>query len=349
MDKVAAMPTKTPSKLFAAALAAAALLAVPAAANAELAFVKGFAKPAVFQANNDGSGIHKIGFGRAPKVSPNGKYIAYEAETTSHKPLLNIAPVAGGRVLTLSTGLRESYEMSWSPDSEMFAAITGNELGKRKLVLFDLAAEEERVIATGYFNGITFSPDGSELAYGMATSETFPEKSDIYRVSTGEGEPKAITRDHNSSSPLWSSQGEIAFVKELGAKTRQYAPKNEIYLMDRQGKNVRRLTHSTVSQLSQGLTPTAWSENGARLLTQFGGQDITYAVTVNPKTGAQKPLVEETEEGFIGAALSKNGQLVLGTEGGFEPGPNKFVGTVPYGGGKAKVLVRNAYEPSWNR
>ncbi len=343
------MPTKTLSKIFGAVLALVALLTLPAAANAELAFVKGTTKPAVFQANNDGSGIHKIGFGRAPKVSPNGKFIAYEAETTSHKPLLDIAPVAGGKVLTLTTGLRESYEMSWSPDSEMFAAITGNELGKRKLVLFDLAAEEERVIASGYFNGVTFSPDGSELAYGMATNETFPQKSDIYRVSTGEGEPKAITRDHNSSAPLWSSQGEIAFVKELGAKTRKYAPKNEIYLMDRQGKNVRRLTHSTVSQLSQGLTPTAWSANGAKLLAQFGGQDITYAVTVNPKTGAQKPLVEETEQGFIGAALSKNGQVVLGTEGGFEPGPNKFVGTVPYAGGKAKVLVRNAYEPSWNR
>jgi Tol biopolymer transport system component len=343
------MPTKTPAKMFAAALAAAALLALPAAANAELAFVKGSAKPAVFQANNDGSGIHKIGYGRAPKVSPNGKFIAYEAETASHKPLLNIAPVAGGKVTTLATGLRESFQMRWSPDSEMFAAIEGNELGKRRLVLFDLAAEEERTIATGYFNGVTFSPDGSELAYGLATSETFPQKSDIYRVSTGEGEPKAITSDHNSSSPLWSSQGEIAFVKELGAKTRKYAPKNEIYLMDRQGRNVRRLTHTTVSQLSTGLLPTAWSENGARLLTQFGGQDITYAVTVNPKTGAQKPLVEETEQGFIGAALSKNGQVVLGTEGGFEPGPNKFVGTIPYGGGKARVLVRNAYEPSWNR
>ncbi len=119
--------------------------------------------------------------------------------------------------------------------------------------------------------------------------------------------------------------------------------------VDRQGKSVRRLTHSTVSQLSQGLTPTAWSENGARLLTQFGGQDITYAVTVNPKTGAQKPLVEETEQGFEGAALSKNGQVVLGTEGGFEGGGNHFVGLVPYAGGKARVLVPNAYDPSWNR
>ncbi len=343
------MPTKTLSQLLGAVLAIAALLALPAAANAELAFVKGTVSPTIYRANDNGSGIHRVGSGRAPKVSPDGKSIAFESEAAGHKPVLNIAPVAGGKVKTVMTGLRESYEMVWSPDSQMFAAIKGNELGKRKLVLLDLATGAERTIASGYFYGITFSADSSQLAYGMATSENFPLRSDVYKVATAGGKPKAITRDHNSAYPLWSAQGQIAFVKELGAKTRQYQPKNEIYLMDENGRGVRRLTHTNVSQLSQGLLPTAWSADGTELLTQFGGQDITYAVTVNPKTGAQKPLVEETEQGFIGTGLSANGKLVLGAEGGFEPGNNRFVGTVPYGGGKARVLVRNAYEPSWDQ
>jgi Tol biopolymer transport system component len=342
------MPTKTLSKLLAAALAAAALLALPAAANAELAFVKGSSKPTVYQANNDGSGIHMIGPGQIPKVSPSGKYISYLSESNG-KSLLKLAPVAGGKVQTLMSGFREGYSLAWSPDSEMLAALRGNELGKRTLVLFDLGSEEETTIASGYFDGISFSPDGSELVYGMAKSEKFPLKSDIYRVSTGEGEPKAITHDKNSSYPLWSPQGEIVFVKGLGAKTRKYTPKNELYLMDRQGKGVRRLTHTSVSQLAQGLFPTAWSENGARLLTEFEGQDTSYAVTVNPKTGAQKPLIEATEQGFVGTALSKDGSLVLGYEGGFEPGNARYVATVPYTGGKPRVLVRGGYEPSWNR
>ena len=344
----AVMPNKTLPRFLVAALAAAVFLVIPAAANAELAFVKGAKKPIVYQASNDGSGIHKIGPGTVPKVAPNGKLIAYAQESGS-RSMLKLAPVDGGKVETLMTHLRESYATVWAPNSEMLAALRGNELGKRTLVLFDLASEEESTIASGYFDGISFSPDGSELVYGLARSEKFPLKSDIYRVSTGEGEPKAITHDRNSSYPLWSPQGEIVFVKGLGAKNRKYAPKNELFLMDRQGKGVRQLTHTTVPQLAQGLFPTAWSANGARLLTEFEGQDLTYAVTVNPRSGAQKPLVEATEQGFIGAALSRNGKVVLGTEGGFLPGGNHFVGTVPYGGGRARVLVRGAYEPSWNR
>jgi len=42
-------------------------------------------------------------------------------------------------------------------------------------------------------------------------------------------------------------------------------------------------------------------------------------------------------------------QAVLGATGGFEPGPGHDVATVPYGGGKPKVLAKNAFEPDWSR
>ena len=40
---------------------------------------------------------------------------------------------------------------------------------------------------------------------------------------------------------------------------------------------------------------------------------------------------------------------MLGFTGGFDPGPNHTVATVPYSGGKAKTLVKNAFEPDWSR
>ena len=41
---------------------------------------------------------------------------------------------------------------------------------------------------------------------------------------------------------------------------------------------------------------------------------------------------------------------MLGFTGGFEPGPNHpaVAVTIPYGGGKAKTLVKGAYEPDWS-
>ena len=55
------------------------------------------------------------------------------------------------------------------------------------------------------------------------------------------------------------------------------------------------------------------------------------------------------EQGFVGTALSSDGTTVLGSTGGFEPGPDHTVSTIPYGGGKTKVLVKNASEPDWSR
>jgi hypothetical protein len=121
--------------------------------------------------------------------------------------------------------------------------------------------------------------------------------------------------------------------------------------MNQFGAQVKRLTHTKVDPLLQGLYPTAWSESGNQLLAEFEGQDTSYAVTVNPKTGAQKPLgkMNNGEQGFVGTAISKDGTMVLGFTGGFEPGPRHMVEAVPYGDGKVQRLVNNAYEPDWSR
>ena len=51
----------------------------------------------------------------------------------------------------------------------------------------------------------------------------------------------------------------------------------------------------------------------------------------------------------FGTALSRDGRTVLGWQGGFEPGPNHRVVSIPYAGGRPTVLVRNATEPDWDR
>jgi hypothetical protein len=349
------MPSQPKFKWIAALAAAAALLALPAAAQATLAFTRNPLHPAVFTANDNGSGAHKLGSGRNPRVSPDGLSVAYLDEGPGHAQELKLAPAAGGPVRTLMVGSQDPYYLAFSPDSKTIAALRGPELGKRKLVLIDVASGAQRVVDSGYFSGFSFSPSGTELVYSKAGSEKYPPSSDVYRFQIPIGEsvrylpPVRLTHDHRSLSPLWGPAGQIVFVKLLGAKQRKYGPKNELYLMNPSGGQVKRLTHTKVDPLVQGLTPTQWSASGNRLLTEFGGQDTTYAVTVNPKTGAERTLTKEREVGFVGTALSADGSTVLGDLGGFEPSPDHKVVTIPYTGGKPKVLVKNASEPSWNR
>ncbi len=193
---------------------------------------------------------------------------------------------------------------------------------------------------------MSFSPDGERLVYAMAASERFPPRSDIYRAAVAGGSPVRITHDHRSLTPLWGAGGKIVFVKLLNAKHRLYGPKNELFLMSPDGGAVRQLTHTVVGQLVQGLTPTQWSANGTRLLSEFTGQDTSYAVTVSPKTGAQRSV--DMAKGLVATALSTDGRLILGYTGFLGPGPHDVI-TVPYRGGKASMLARGGYEPAWNR
>lgn len=345
-------------KLLLPVLLLVLLLAVPASASATLSYVKDPFKTMIFVAEDDGSDPRKVEKGHNPKVAPDGESVAYLFEGPKFAQELKLAPATGGPGKTLMTNFREASDLAWSSDSKTIAALRGPELGKRKLVVIDVASGKQSVIASGYFYGFSFSPNGREIAYALSQSERYPPRSDVFRieipipgvVNVRAPEPVRLTSDRRSSEPLWGPTGQIVFVKLLGAKSRQYGPKNELYLMNSQGKQVRRLTRTKVGALLRGLFPTDWSANGQRLLAEFGGQDTSYAVVVNPKTGAQRPVAGTGETGFVGTDLSADGTLVLGFNGGFDPGlRNHKVQTVPYGGGKPRTLVKEAFEPSWSR
>ncbi len=344
------MPSLPKFKLLGALVAATALFALPAAAQATLTYVKNPMKPAVFVANDNGGGAFRVGLGSNPRVSPDSDVIAYQRESSNGKRELRLAAAAGGGSATVLSNLQDSFLIRFSPDSKLVAAVRGPEIGKGKLVLVDVTSGTFlRSLANGYFSGVSFSPDGTELVYAVSQSEDFTSNTDVYRVPVAGGKPVRLTKDHVSLSPLWGPNDQIVFVKLLGGKQRKYGPKNELFLMNPNGGQVKRLTSTKVGALLQGLTPTAWSANGQRLLAEFGGQDTSYAVTVNPKTGAQRRIGPSGEQGFVGTALSGDGTTVLGFVGGFEPVPNHAVVTVPYGGGKPKTLVKSAFEPDWSR
>jgi Tol biopolymer transport system component len=344
---------------FVVLLSLAAWLIVPASAQATLVFSRNPLNPAVFVANDNGSSARRVGSGSNPRVSPDGQTIVFYRAGKGNQPAdLMMAAATGGAPKKLLSGWQNSFVFTWSSDSSTVAVLRGPEVGKQRLVTVDLASGGQHTIDQGYFSGVSFAPEGSEqLVYAKAASESFPPRSDVYRidilppgvVSVAAEEPQHLTTDHRSFSPLWGPSGRIVFVKHLGEKSRMYGPKNDLFLINPNGKQVKRLTKTKVEPLLSGLSPTEWSANGNRLLTEFGGQDTSYAVAVNPETGAERPLTKERELGFVGTALSSDGKLVLGSLGGFEPGPGHKVVSIPYAGGKPKVLANNASEPDWSR
>jgi Tol biopolymer transport system component len=335
------------SKRFAVLVLVAILVALPASAGATLAYVKPPSDPHVYVAEDNGKGAQAIGAGDRPHVSPDGEFVVYERGTPGLAGSeMELYSVATGKTTTLLGEWHESYALAWAPDSRTVAALRGPQAGPPTLVLVEVETGKVTTIAKGYTGGFSFSPDGSGLVYGVGRSVVYPAEGALHRYTLATGASVALTHGDGARLPLWGPDHQIVFSKEIGTK-RGSPPRFDLFLINEDGGGVRQLTHTSFPPLSEGLEPTAWTPDGKQVLAQFGGQGTSYAVAVNAATGAERPLVKGLTWGFYGSALSPDGKTVLGPLGSVPNDPHAKVATVPFAGGRPKVLVTDASEPSW--
>jgi hypothetical protein len=334
------------SRRAAAAVPLLAALAAAAPASATLVYEKNPFKPRVYAAADNGSGAVNLAAGELPRISPDGTIVAYETQYAGNSvPTLRVvAPTGGASRLLLKPVW---FTFVFSPDSKTLAAITGKEVGRKRLVLIDVASGAVRKVDSGQFSGVSFSPDSTSLVYGRAPKDTYPPRADLFVAPVAGGAPTALTTDHRSLEPVWGAAG-IAFVKLRKPTRKGDAFKQDIYVDDPTTGVVRRVTRTKVPFLLSGLDPVAWSGDGSRLLAEFGGQDTSFAETVDPATGVVR-RVGRRSDGLVGYDLSADGSTILATTGGYDPGDPHDIVTVPYAGGRPTVLVRGGLSPDWTR
>jgi Tol biopolymer transport system component len=336
----------TIAPMRAALLALVFTLTATAPAHATLVFERGQATTSVWVANDDGSGAKRLVTGSQPHVSRDGKTVVYVSGAGEESPQLREIPAAGGASRPLVRNLRFGA-FAWSADGRYVAAQTGPLNGRQRLTLIDRTSGTARTVARGAFYGWSFSPASDQLVYARADRDALFPATDLEVAATAGGLPRILTQDGRAMYPLWGPQ-QLAYVRYRHPERRGDGPKFNLWLLNPDGTGRRRLTNDRVPFLLTGLTPTAWSADGTRLLAEFGGQDTAYAVTVDPATGAER-VVGAKSQGFLASALSADGSTILGSSGGFEwPGPARIV-TAPYTGGATRVLVARGQSPDWSR
>jgi hypothetical protein len=309
-----------------------------------LTYVKGLAgmHPSVWIAGLDGRSPRRLGAGLAARLSPNGQSAAILTSTGRGGYAIVTRPTAaGGASRTLVRGSETVQLIGFSPDStHVLAVVDGN-----RLVLGSLATGSARVVARGWMQGASFSPQGDRIAYARSASQQLASCVDVWTANLDGTGAHAITHDGRSLAPLWGPS-KIAYTHEK--LRRNDAPVYQLWLMDPDGRDRGQLTHMKIPTLVSGLTATQWSSDGRRLLAEFGGEDTDRAYAVAVPSGRSRDLSGRNGD-RVGFALSADGRTVLVQGGYFDDPAHQSVETIPFGGGASSVLVPHAGAPSWNR
>jgi hypothetical protein len=322
-----------------AMLGAALALLVAVPAEAALVYVKdaGELDTRVWVARDDGSQARKVGLGHSPRISDDGRWIAWIKPGDPDQLMMRLADLSRkARVVARSSFVGE---FRFSPDSKALGLVLS-----RRLFVYDIREREEARVASGVIRGFSFSPDSASVVFGTAgRSDAVDAPSDLYSVRLEDSSRRRITRDRKSLNPLWGPAG---IIHDRMRPRQDDAPSYNLFEIQPDGGSLRRITRLRIPNLVSGLVPVELSAAGNRLLAEFVGQDTGMGFRVNPMTGKSHVLDPERE--FLGFDVTADGRTVLGHTGGPDPTARHNVVTMPYAGGEPEVLVRRASFPDWN-
>lgn len=353
----------TNRSLLVALLAALSFGSLASPAFGQLVYTKRWWTPhsAIWVARDDGSAARQLVAGRLPwvvsgpaAISPDGRVVVYSMSKLAGQGGFRLMAVAaaGGRPRVLAP---ETFFAAWSPDSRTIAATRSIGFDHEQLVTIDVNGGAVRTLATvPQLGRVAFSPAGDALVYAAGSGLA----SDLYTVPVGGGSSTRLTRNGHSGSPAWGRRW-IAFSRwyptmRVGKPSR----KVDLYLIAPTGGRVHRITHLHV----RGISPTAWPVGGHRLLAEIASRKppsathatatdwaATVRIPLNTLREIGKPSKANGPFGVVGVAISRDGTTVLGTLRVRDTMGGIDVVTLPFHGGRPRVLARHALDPSWSR
>jgi hypothetical protein len=263
----------------------------------------------IVAARNDGSDVRVIAHGYSPRVSPNGRRVAYFKPRGSPGDLYTIGNRGRHRQL-LVRGASDKAPVAWSP-TERYLIVSS--FGKPGAYIVDRREDRAKHISVGGgdLGGASFAPGGKEFV--MCGLFVTAAELIVRDVVTG-------ARKHVGTGciPAWSQHG-VAFERSRRLVLLKHFDEDAETLLNRDAR------------------PVAWSADGTRLLALE-----TSSVAVQPVFIDLGPRrIRRVDDSLVPKDLSRDGKEILGEAGG------DVVVRAP--DGTLKALATGATTPSWTK